>query len=706
MLENLNVEQRTAVETTDGPVLVLSGAGTGKTRVLITRIAYILSRGYAAPWQILALTFTNKAAIEMKNRLTAILDDAGAARDVWCGTFHSVCLRILRYNADRAGLRRDFLVFGEDDQKTILKNIMADMQLDPKEFSPADWVEKISGIKDRGRGASENLDGIKKKIYDAYNAQLAQLNGVDFGDIILKTLELFDNAPDILERYQRQFHYILVDEFQDTNNAQMQFLMALTPHGGAQNICCVGDDDQSIYSWRGAEIKNILDFDKTYDNATIIRLETNYRSTANILGAANSLIRGNVDRLGKDLRPAPGAQSGDAVYVLTVPTDWDEVRAITDTIVRNGNGRYSDFAVLIRAGSLSRSFEEEFNTRGVPYRLVGATKFYDRMEIRDAVAYIRLMVHPFDDLSFLRVIAKPRRGFGPAAIAKLREYGENLMAGLRAAPLSTRQRAMADEFLRAFDFPWDTMAPRDAARELLERAGYMSMWRASKDTDAPERLENIRELIENVILKYDTLPEFLEHAALMMTDDNDVEDIENKNAVSIMTIHAAKGLEFDTVFLPAWEDGIFPNEMAIECGGIEEERRLAYVAITRGRQRVVISNAVSRMVFGERKYNAPSRFIGEMDPQYLSFQGINTRGNAPAMAHDGLSARYRGVPTSYAAAPRRHHVPKMASPVGKLVTHAEMGQGVIIEVYGDIMTVAFRDRGIKKVDRRFLDILG
>ncbi len=706
MLENLNVEQRTAVETTDGPVLVLSGAGTGKTRVLITRIAYILSRGYAAPWQILALTFTNKAAIEMKNRLTAILDDAGAARDVWCGTFHSVCLRILRYNADRAGLRRDFLVFGEDDQKTILKNIMADMQLDPKEFSPADWVEKISGIKDRGRGGAENLDGIKKKIYDAYNAQLARLNGVDFGDIILKTLELFDNAPDILERYQRQFHYILVDEFQDTNNAQMQFLMALTPRGGVQNICCVGDDDQSIYSWRGAEIKNILDFDKTYDNATIIRLETNYRSTANILGAANSLIRGNVDRLGKDLRPAPGAQSGDAVYVLTVPTDWDEARAITDTIVRNGNGRYSDFAVLIRAGSLSRSFEEEFNTRGVPYRLVGATKFYDRMEIRDAVAYIRLMVHPFDDLSFLRVIAKPRRGFGPAAIAKLREYGENLMAGLRTAPLSTRQRAMADEFLRAFDFPWDTMAPRDAARELLERAGYMSMWRASKDTDAPERLENIRELIENVISKYDTMPEFLEHAALMMTDDNDVEDIENKNAVSIMTIHAAKGLEFDTVFLPAWEDGIFPNEMAIECGGIEEERRLAYVAITRGRQRVVISNAVSRMVFGERKYNAPSRFIGEMDPQYLSFQGINPRGNAPTMAHDGLSSRYRGVPTSYAAAPRRHHVPKMASPVGKLVTHAEMGQGVIIEVDGDIMTVAFRDRGIKKVDRRFLDILG
>ncbi len=695
MLENLNNEQRLAVETTDGPLLVLSGAGTGKTRVLTTRIAYILNNGLAAPWQILALTFTNKAANEMKNRLGQMGGGAWSAADMWCGTFHSVCLRILRYNCDRVELRRDFLVFGEDDQKAVLKSIFAEMALDPKEYSPATWVEKISMIKDKGLDAAAHLGGRMGEIYDAYNAELARLNAVDFGDIILRVLELFQNAPDVLERYQRQFHYILVDEFQDTNSAQMQFLTMLTPAGGAQNICCVGDDDQSIYSWRGAEIKHILNFDQTYENAQIIRLETNYRSTANILGAANSLIRHNSGRLGKDLHPAPGMDAGEAVYVLTVPTDWDEARAIADTITRNADNKYNDFAILIRAGSLSRLFEEEFTSRGIPYRLIGATKFYDRMEIRDAIAYLRLLAHPFDDLSFLRVITKPRRGFGPSAIAKIRGFGPNLMVGLRAAPLSGKQRVAADEFLAAFDFPWDTMRPADAAQTLLEQSGYMKMWRDSRDVDAAERIENIRELITNVISKYDTMAEFLEHAALMMTDDNDTESPSDTNAVSIMTIHAAKGLEFNTVFLPGWEDGIFPNEMAINDGSLEEERRLAYVAVTRGRVRVVISNAMSRMVFGERKYNAPSRFISEMDPAFLTFQSV------------GMGAmrtlNTRGITQSYGNAPRRS-APRSENLVGKLVLHTEMGRGVIIEVDGDILTIAFRERGIKKVARQFVQI--
>ncbi len=697
MLENLNVQQRLAVETTDGPLLVLSGAGTGKTRVLTTRIAYILDMGLAMPWQILALTFTNKAANEMKNRLGQMGGGAWSAADIWCGTFHSVCLRILRYNCERAGLRRDFLVYGEDDQKAVLKTIFAEMGLDPKEYNPATWVEKISGIKDKGLDAATHLGGRMGEIYDAYNAELARLNAVDFGDIILKVLELFDTAPDILEQYQRQFHYILVDEFQDTNGAQMQFLTMLTPAGGAQNICCVGDDDQSIYSWRGAEIKHILNFDKTYENAQIIRLETNYRSSANILGAANSLIRHNAGRLGKDLHPAPGVDAGDPVYVLTVPTDWDEARAIADTIGRNADNKYSDFAVLIRAGSLSRLFEEEFTSRGIPYRLIGATKFYDRMEIRDAIAYLRLLVHPFDDLSFLRVIAKPRRGFGPSAIAKIRGYGANLMVGLRAAPLAGKQRAAADEFLAAFDFDWDAMRPADAAQTLLEKSGYIKMWRDAKDADAPERIENVKELITNVISKYDTMAEFLEHAALMMTDDNDTETAGDTNAVSIMTIHAAKGLEFNTVFLPAWEDGIFPNEMAINEGALEEERRLAYVAVTRGRVRAVISNAMSRMVFGERKYNAPSRFIAEMDPQFLTFQGVGMG----AMR----SLRTRGIEQSYGNAPRPRPAPvRSENLVGKLVLHTEMGRGVIIESDGDILTIAFRDKGIKKVAKQFVQI--
>ena len=609
MLENLNPEQRLAVETTQGPLLVLSGAGTGKTSVLTTRIAYILNCCLAQPWQVLALTFTNKAANEMKNRLSNMSSGEWYPGDIWCGTFHSICLRILRANAERVGLRRDFIVYGEDDQKAVVKSLLA-----TSTKTPADYVEEFSAIKDKGLVAYQNKD----KLFNAYNAELARLNAVDFGDIILKVLDLFDKNSDVLQRYQNQFKYILVDEFQDTNNAQMELLTMLTRGIESPNICCVGDDDQSIYSWRGAEIKHILNFDKTFADAQIIRLETNYRSTSNILNAANSLICHNRGRLGKDLRSLDSGTLGEPVYVLTLPSDRDEARIIADAIIRENTTDFTKFALLIRSGSLSRIFEEEFASRGIPYKLVGATKFYDRMEIRDCIAYLRLLVYPFDDISFLRIIGKPRRGFGDKAIEKLRTSGQNLMDALRGAALPTKQRAAADEFLSAFDFEWPSMSPRDAAKTLLERTGYMKLWVDSKDVDAPDRLANIRELITSVISKYDTLPEFLEQAALMMTDDNDsTDDVQNKNTVCIMTIHAAKGLEFDTVFLPAWEDGIFPNDKAINEGAIEEERRLAYVAITRARRRCVISNSMMRIVFGTRAYNSPSRFITEIDNRYL-----------------------------------------------------------------------------------------
>ncbi|MEE1029790.1 MAG: UvrD-helicase domain-containing protein, partial [Alphaproteobacteria bacterium] len=422
MLENLNQEQLTAVKTTDGPLLVLSGAGTGKTRVLTTRVAYILNQGLCKPWQILALTFTNKAANEMKNRLANLSDGTWYSGDVWCGTFHSICLRILRKNAALCGLRSDFIIFGEDDQKSVIKSLIASGTK-----TPGDYVEEFSSIKDKGLVALQNQD----KLFNAYNAELARLNAVDFGDIILKVLELFDKNPNVLSFYQNQFKYILVDEFQDTNNAQMELLTMLTRGIENPNICCVGDDDQSIYSWRGAEIKHILNFNKTFANAHIIRLETNYRSTANILGAANSLIRHNQGRLGKDLRVADENCASEPVYVLTLPSDRDEAHIIADSIVRNGDGDYNKFAVLIRAGSLSRIFEEEFASRGLPYKLIGATKFYDRMEIRDAIAYLRLLVYPFDDISFLRIIGKPRRGFGPKTIESLRTGGVALMDGLK-----------------------------------------------------------------------------------------------------------------------------------------------------------------------------------------------------------------------------------------------------------------------------------
>ena len=686
-MDNLNPEQKLAVTTTDGPLLVLSGAGTGKTRVLTSRIVHILTENLAAPWQILALTFTNKAANEMRFRIAQYGEMAHLCGDLWMGTFHSMCLKILRYNYMDAGLSRDFLIFGEDDQKAVLKRVITGLGLDTKEFNPGDWVERISSIKDKGIYDFDKmqLSAVAKKILTAYNTELARLNAVDFGDIILRVLKLFALSDEILRKYQHQFKYILVDEFQDTNAAQMMFLKMLTKDSEYKNICCVGDDDQSIYSWRGAEIKNILEFEKTYPGAKIIRLETNYRSTGNILGAANSLIKHNTGRLGKDLRCAPNVNMGEPVYVLSLPNEWDEARFVADTILRNGKDKLSDFAILIRAGSLSRAFEEEFTSRGLSYKLVGATKFYDRAEIRDAIAHIRLLVYPFDDISFERIMSKPRRGFGESAISKLRECGTSLMGGLKVAKLSAKQEKAATEFLDAFDFDWQNMIPAVAVQQLLDKSGYINMWQQSKDADAEERIEHIRELIDGVISKYDTLPAFLEHAALMMTDDNDNED-DYKNVVSIMTIHAAKGLEFNTVFLPAWEEGIFPNDKTTKEGDIEEERRLAYVAITRARVRAIITNAMVRSLFGQRQYQSLSRFINEIDKHFLNIQGQDY-------------SRVNNIK------PMKSKPINSESAVGKMVMHREMGSGVVIAENGDTLTVAFKSRGIKNVIRGFVKFI-
>ena len=684
-MSDLNDAQKMAVTTLDGPLLVLSGAGTGKTRVLTSRVAHILYTGAAYPWQILALTFTNKAANEMRFRVAQYGEIAHLCGDLWMGTFHSMCLRILRANYMAAGLRRDFIIYGDDDQRALLKRVINNLGLDVKEYSPSDWVERISNIKDKGVTDFEKLElsPIAHKILNAYNNELSNMGAVDFGDIILFVLKLFEQNPEILSKYQNQFKYILVDEFQDTNAAQMNLLKMLTRNRENPNICCVGDDDQSIYSWRGAEIRNILEFEKTYPGTKIIRLEINYRSTPNILGAANSLIKNNMGRLGKDLRASNTESNGEPVYVMTLPSDWDEARFVSDTIIRNAHDNYSLFALLIRAGSLSRTFEEEFTSRGIPYRLVGATKFYDRAEIRDAIAYTRLLVYPFDDISFERIISKPRRGFGDGAIAKLRATGKSLIDALKITKLTSKQQIAADEFLSAFDFDWQSMAPKDAVQQLLEQSGYLRMWRESKDADANERLEHIRELINSVVAKYDTIPEFLEHAALMMTDDNDNE-LDDKNLVSIMTIHAAKGLEFDTVFLPAWEEGIFPNENKSDAD-IEEERRLAYVAITRARTRAIITNAMVRTVFGQRVYQLPSRFINEIDKRYVCVNGNRAQDKTPTTQ---IKPKF-----------------KSESVVGKMVMHNEMGSGVVIAENDKTLTVAFKTRGIKNVARDFVKFI-
>lgn len=686
--DNLNEEQILAVTTADGPLLVLSGAGTGKTRVLTSRVAHILHENLAMPWQILALTFTNKAANEMRFRVAQYPEISHLCGDLWMGTFHSICLRILRSNCMYLGLRRDFLIYGEDDQKATLKRVITNLGLDTKEYNPSDWVEKISGIKDKGifDFAKLQLSKISQKILTEYNAELVRLSAVDFGDIILYVLKLFESEPEILSKYQNQFKYIMVDEFQDTNAAQMRLLKMLTANKDNPNICCVGDDDQSIYSWRGAEIRNILEFEKTYPGAKIIRLETNYRSVGNILGAANSLIKNNMGRLGKDLRTAPNTDMGEPVYVFTLPSDWDEAHFVADTIIRNNKNNFSDFAILIRAGSLSRTFEEEFRVKNIPYRLVGATKFYDRAEIRDAIAYIRLLVYPFDDISFERIISKPSRHIGPAAIAKLRANSTSLMDGLKSATLNAKQNDAARTFVAAFDFDWQNISPKEAAQQLLENSGYINMWRQSKDADSEERIEHIRELLNGVVAKYDSLPEFLEHAALMMTDDNDNE-LDDKNLVSIMTIHAAKGLEFNTVFLPAWEEGIFPNEKTTKEGDIEEERRLAYVAITRARIRLIITNAMVRSLFGQRMYQTRSRFIDEIDRKFLNVHG--------EIEYDNPKPQQ----------PRKNRIQTQNSVVGKMVSHDQMGTGVVIAENGDVLTVAFKTRGIKNVMRDFVKMV-
>lgn len=684
LLDNLNESQKKAVEWAGNTLLVLSGAGTGKTRVLTARIEYILRNFSLKPWQIMAITFTNRAANTIKERLAPLEIPNVNINDLWCGTFHSVCLRILRRNAELVGLRPDFLIAGEDEQKRIIKNILNSSATK----TSAVYVEEFSRIKDKGLSAL----GSKDKLFGDYNAELARLNFVDFGDIILKVLLLFRDNKDVLEKYQNQFKHILVDEFQDINGAQMQFLEFLMPPKNMrpdQCLFCVGDEDQSIYSWRGAEIKHILDFEKKYGSCAIIN--PNYRSTENILGVANSLINNNKQRVWKNKKlKSFNGEMGDLVHVLTMPTDRDEARLIADYIRYNSCGNYDNFAILIRTGNLSRLFEEEFTIRRIPFRIYGAVKFYDRMEIRDTISYLRLLVHQFDDISFERIIGKPSRNIGKAALEKIRAMGGTLMESLRTAQLSTKQRAKANEFLSAFDFDWQSMPPKKAAMELLERTGYLQMWRDSKDPDARDRLENIMELIGTTISKYDTLDEFLEQAALLIVDDDEPSVLESKNkAVSIMTMHAAKGMEFDTVFLPAWEENIVPNIRAIKDGAEEEERRLAYVAITRAKNNLIITNSSSRFVYDHRENNEPSRFISEIDSNFLKFQG---------------NPYYQPRRENYSA---DWETSKQAkdSAVGQLISHDELGSGVVIEQDGDILTVAFKHKGIKKVARNFVKFL-
>ncbi|MDR3126069.1 MAG: UvrD-helicase domain-containing protein [Rickettsiales bacterium] len=643
IFENLNPEQRLAVETTEGPLLILSGAGTGKTRVLTSKIAYILEQGLARPWNILAVTFTNKAANEMKNRVKALIGE-GMADGLWIGTFHSIGFRWLKKYAELAGLGPGFMVYDEDDQKILVRKTMEeDFGLDTKRFSPMAVLEQIQRLKDKGlyfdQATTEliNTDFVNGDIlgiYKRYQERLAELNAADFGDLLLYPLMIFEKNPAVLAELQEKFRYILVDEYQDTNAVQYRLLKLLSAKH--RNIACVGDDDQSIYSWRGAEIDNILKFERDFDGAKVIRLETNYRSTPFILRAASGLISKNFGRLGKTLRPCDAAEADCAkVAVRGVWSGEEEARAIADQIEhhqRRGTP-LSQMAVLVRAGYQTRVFEERLVRAGVPYRIIGGLKFYERQEIKDAVAYLRLLSYPQDNLSFERIINVPRRGIGDKTLAEIaknarekhisyfesaREFGHG----------KTKQAAALKQFAESFD-RWRAEAARQdggaadpsvLAKTMLEESGYIDMWKSSKKIEAEAKLQNIMEFLGILKSDFSSINEFLEYVTLF-TENNESAD-GDAEYVSLMTLHAAKGLEFDAVFLPGWEMGIFPNEKATQEGGLEEERRLAYVGITRAKKFVEIYYAGSRQVFGQWQRNVPSIFLSELPRDAIEHTGF------------------------------------------------------------------------------------
>lgn len=634
-LEMLNPEQRLAVQTTEGPVLVLSGAGTGKTKVLTTRLAYILAKMLANPWNCLVVTFTNRAAREMKERVHSMIGDI--AESVWLGTFHSICVKILRAHAELVGLHSNFTILDMDDQKRVIKKISEAEGIDEKKYPPQAILDKIQRWKDKGltidKIQTDYRENILTHVYKKYQERLLELNCVDFGDILLYALHILLNHADILASYQNKFKYIMVDEYQDTNVTQYLFLRLLSQK--SRNLCCVGDDDQSIYSWRGAEIENILRFEKDFTDCKTIRLERNYRSTANILAAASCLISHNEGRLGKTLKVAENSPAKNCdnhkINVVSNYSGEDEAKYVVEEIenqCRFGY-QYSNMAVLVRTAFQTREFEEKFIAEAIPYQVIGGPKFYERAEIRDALAYLRITMQTSDDLAFERIINKPARGVGAKSIEKfylearanripLYEAVQNL---LKTGGLSGKAQNNMSDLISKFE-QWrkniNVVSPDELAMQILEDSGYIDMLKMDNSVDAPGRLENLKELVSVMgdSEKYPTLADFLEHVSLVMDKD----DALDNNKVMLITLHSAKGLEFDVVFLPGWEEGLFPHQRALDEGGadsLEEERRLAYVAITRAKKQLYILTALNRRVYGQWQNNVPSRFINELPSQNL-----------------------------------------------------------------------------------------
>ncbi len=721
-LTRLNPEQREAVENIDGPLLVLAGAGTGKTRVLTTRFAHILLSGRAAPGQVLSVTFTNKAAREMRERVGAIL--GRPVEGLWLGTFHALCARMLRRHADLVGLTSNFSILDTDDQLRLLKQVMEAARLDTKRWPPQAVMSLIQRFKDRGQTpdrvtpaeAGDFANGAFCTVYAAYQTRLRDLNAADFGDLLLHMTEIFRAHHEVLAQYHRMFRYVLVDEYQDTNVVQYLWLRLLAQQ--SKNICCVGDDDQSIYSWRGAEVENILRFEKDFPGAKIVRLEKNYRSTAPILAAASGLIAHNEGRLGKTLRPGRNDSAGEPVQLIGLWDSDEEARMVGDRVeqLRSDNHPLAEMAVLVRAGHQTRAFEERMITLGIPYRVVGGLRFYERAEIRDAVAYARILVQPADDLAFERIVNVPKRGVGDAALRTIHEAARAQKIPLAAAAeglahaggLKGKVREAMIEFFAAIARNRDLLSREGhvvTMASFLDDTGYTGMWKADKSPEAPGRLDNLKEFVR-ALADFESLQGFLEHVSLVMEN----EEQSAADRVNLMTLHAAKGLEFDTVFLPGWEEGLFPNQRALDENGnkgLEEERRLAYVGLTRARRRAIVSHAAHRRIFANWQSSIPSRFIEEIPAEHATQTGSialqrESRLSAPSIFSNGpLTARRPRDPEAWEQQARPARADSI--PVGQRVFHQKFGYGHVTAVDDDRLDIDFEKAGQKRVLDRFVD---
>jgi DNA helicase II / ATP-dependent DNA helicase PcrA len=631
-LKNLNQAQKEAATYLDGPLLIVAGAGSGKTKVLTSRIAHIIRKKKAFPNQILAVTFTNKAAKEMQNRVSSILKSEATGLS-WLGTFHSICAKLLRKHASAANLNSNFTIIDNDDQIKLIKNICKSENIDIKQLAPKYILAIIDRWKNKGFYPSEvkiNSKDIYEKtilpLYQIYQKKLIDLNACDFGDLILHTVKILENKSDIREMYSNNFKYILVDEYQDTNFIQSKWLNLLSKKH--KNICCVGDDDQSIYSWRGAEIKNFLEFDQIYKNTKVVRLEENYRSSQNILTVASSLIANNQNRVGKTLKAT--MEDGDLIKLNCFKNGKDEAIGISDEIEKNLKKKYSynNIAILVRAIFQTREFEERFLKIGLPYRILGGTKFYERAEIKDCVAYLRLIHQEKDDLAFERIVNNPKRSIGDNTIKQIHEYAKKNSLNLETASkklielnlIKPKTKLGLSSFLSLIN-KWrnDLIAKKinhiRLLQIVLDESGYSLMLKNKKDIDNENRLENIKELL-SAMKEFDNLESFLEHVSLATSIDQDWEG----QKINMMTMHASKGLEFEVVFLPGWEEGLFPHQKSIEekgQSGLEEERRLAYVGITRAKRNAIISFSMNRFYQGDWMDSMASRFIEELPDENL-----------------------------------------------------------------------------------------